>query len=670
MQGGYRLYTQRVAIRGEPMNFPKLERNKVKKITASDFSACDEAENIAFSPDGISLRPALCLSGQIVHESNMTKANEFKLTSAVVFSGGKYNRLTAHYNALGSYSYKYSFSLVSVMGEVTKAGSIEYSVGSDGVIRIPQSINCFSANAVKGIGIFAFIALDTSNEEYSQFEVYELSTDLKSWLKIKEKEMYIPTYYINGRGNLYNLFEDDLEKPEYVESLNLLNGICNCYFTTDGFSNCFYLPIKSAIHKDAHITAELTADTDTTLHFTFPKNTFVSNSVEYNGVTVSLAYNGGFLQIIGSSGYLPQRIYNKDNNLKVTIKHETEQQYDYKAKMTKANFYQLCPEGSQAVLSANSKYASLTLVSHPNNPLYFPESLSIKAGNDSAAVVATATIKNKLLIFKEDGIYKADVKKDSFTLKQICSSVGVKWGSTVAESENYVIFMGADNRVYAVMPDDTVKDISGRIYNITSTIFYPNTVFSVLSRGRYIIYIDNVAFALDIKMSDKALDCPVWSVWHYPVNIEFVDGFSVGEDIGYLCKTSINSYYKYYPVMSVNSSEDYYFISRSSVLERVKTPITLRLKTTVSAKDNRYTPKMFRKATLICSSTQGCDVTFINDNGAISKTFGINFSYEENGQKSVRLYPLLRSRECRVEILATGLFNLSAMTLEYYELTE
>lgn len=670
MQGGYRYYSQCIAIRGEAMNFPKLNTKKAKQITVSDFLNSEDTENIAFSKDGVSTRPALYLSGGIVNESDATKQNSFNLTNAVVFNGGKYNRLTVHFCSLGSYTYRYSFSLVTVMGEIAKAGTIEYSSGSDGIIRIPQSVFCFSAKAFKGSGVFAFINLSTNNAEGSQFDIYELSSDFKSWLKVSEEEMYIPTYYINGRGSLYNLFEDDLDKPEYLESLNMLNGICNCYFTTDNFSNNFYLPIKSASYKDAHISAELMVDINTTLYFTFPKNAFVSNNAQYNGHSISLAYNGGFLQIMSSSGYVPQHIYGRPNNFKVTIKHETQEQYNSKAYMTNGSLYQLSNEGSQVVLTGNSKYPSLTFVSYPDNPLYFPENLKINSGNDTSAVKATASFKDKLLIFKEDGIYKADVKKDGVTQKQICSGTGIKWGSSIAANENYVIFMGTDSKFYAIMPDYTVKEISGGMYKYTKLIFYPNTVFSVLSYSRYMLFIDSTAFVLDLKVSDKALNKPIWSRWTYPDDLKFVDGFSVGDDIGYICKTSNEKYVRYYPAMTVDRDEDFYFMDGNFALARKSVFIKSKLKTTFESKDNKCITKIFRKVTLICNSTDEITVTFIGDNGAITKTLGIEMYCDDNEYRSINLYPLLRSRKCTMEIEALYMFNLRGVTVEYYEIAE
>ncbi len=646
------------------MNYPKLNANASEIIRITDF--CDsEAENIEFSEDSVTTRPSVWLSGGTVGEAEETRVNEFCLTNAAVFSGGKYNRLTSLFTALGSYSYRYSFCLVSVMGEVTSAGSIEYSIGADGTVRIPQSIYCFSARCIKGAGIFAFIRLDVSSAEGSVLEAYELSSNLKEWVKIEGDEMYIPTYLLNGRGDYFNLCEDKIPEPEYKESLNMLNGICNCYFTTDGFSSSFHLPIESNASKPEHIRVELLADIDTTLYFTFPENSFVSNSVEYNGQSVSLSCNGKFLRFFGLT---PQRVYGADSNLKITIKHETAENYAKKANMSDARWYQLSSSGSQAVLTGNPKYKSLTLISYPDNPLYFPESLSIYSGNDGTAVTATAQLGGKLFIFKEDAIFKAEIKASKYTLKQICGSVGVRWGSTVKGTDNCVIFMGSDNKVYVLSPDDTVREISQSINRFTKLLYYPNTVFSAVSTKHYMLFADNTAFALNLKMLESKKY--VWSRWVYKSDLDIIDGFSFGENTALLCKTVYGSTIRYYPVMMASTDEDYYFVSRSATLERKKAPISIKMRTPVYNPENAYCLKSFSKAVLSIYSKGEITVSFIGDNGAILRTMGINISCEDDALRLIRLYPLIHSVGCSIEITADGIFTLQGVTLEYYEFTE
>ncbi len=662
------------------MNFPKSEPKAREKIKVRDFSyalskqedraynSVRYAQNVQFTNDGIVTRPSLMATGRILSAVEFTRENSFILTNALIFKDDEYNKLSVQYQALGSYSYSYYFYFTSVTGRLHNAGYIGYSM-ADGLIKIPQNIICFSAKPIKGSGIFAFINIQVNSSEKYIFEVYELNSDLSEWVKHTGDEMYIPTFLSGGRGSSYYRSEYDLPEPEYVEPFNLLNGICNCYFTTDGYSESFYLPVKSATSKSEHIRAELLADRDTTLKFTFPKDTFVSNSVSYNEYTVSLAYNGGFLQIFSQpSGFVPQRIFGTDNNLKVTIKHETEEQYNKKAFMKQCNWYSLCSEGSQAVLTGNTKYPSLTLVSAPDNPLYFPESLAFLSGGDSTRITADAENGNKLLVFKENAIYKAVLTSNKYAVSCLTDKLGTPFGETVGATDKGVFFADSGGKIYVVFSDGTIKEISQSINDLTGVIPSAGSVFCVASNEKYMLFADKTAFVLDLNRSDKKLENPIWSVWQFPLEIDFVGGMLFGEKTSFICKTQDNTTKYYYIAIFSDKSEDYYLSPISTGFQHVPNPIEIKIQTALYRPEEIYAYKVFTKAILYMNGESTVTIGYMRENGDITNTIGINISYEENVPKVIRLYPLIHSRTYAMEILASGKFNLRSLMVEYYEI--
>ncbi len=667
------------------MEFPKLKTPVKKKADIRDFSlglnprdtapynSLLYSENTVFTDEGITARGGIFRTGNMFFRANAARNNNLRLTDAALYINGKYNRLWMLYEALGSFSYRYSFKFLSDEGLVTDAGVIDLPLGSDGVVRMPVSVLCVSGKAARGCGVFVFLTLQTSQSEGYNFEVYELSNDFKSWIFIDNNELYIPTYYINGRGNYHYRSEEDLPEPKYNEALNLLGGTCNCFFTTDGVSDAFYLPIAANTELEDYMKVELSANLDTVLNFTFQKGSRVSNTVKYGEYEVYLSYNGGFLQLRSqTNNYIAQRIYGRNNNLKVTVRHETNEQLKMRALMSVCSWHNLSEEGSQLVLTGNSLYNELVLVSAPNNPLYFPEDFAVYCGKGNQKITAAVPLENSMLIFKENEIYALSVRSKKPIITKIFDGLGTQNGASVKSDMKSVIFLGSDNKIYAVTHNFAVREVSAPIDSYISPVTRSDRVFAIFFDNEYLLLCDNIAFNLNLKRSGSDFKTPVWNIWRFPEDMQLIDGFdNCGKKIFIGSAATVSEVNYYIADMSMRQ-KDVYYIKRSngSAAQSVTANIGILIKTALYNPSEQYTKKTFTKAVLYMNSVGETRVSFINEKGDIIKTQGINITYEGKTLKPVRLYPLVHSLRCGIQIEGECDLTLRAMQLEYYEMSE
>ena len=126
---------------------------------------------------------------------------------------------------------------------------ILFNRSSENSFFVPKTICLFKAQRKGGCGIYIFCTSENYaiNNYYEDYLVFELDENMQSWNRLFETDYYIPTVYYNGRGNHFSesAVKDDpiYEKPSELEPQNLLTGYFYSYFSTDGSSSSFQLPI-------------------------------------------------------------------------------------------------------------------------------------------------------------------------------------------------------------------------------------------------------------------------------------------------------------------------------------------------------------------------------------------------------------------------------------------
>lgn len=646
------------------MLFPKLKTPNKKNFKVDNYIF---GQNTVFENGVIKTRNAIKPTGEVLYEKNANHTQSFTLTDAVYFKNNRYNRLCVHYDMLGSFNYRYDFKLISFTGVVTPAGQIEILRTSDAVKK-PLSIICFSATSTKGCGIYASINFEHSELGYA-YEIYELNSDLNSWVLLTEEDIYIPLYMKNGRGTRYLMSEEKLPDPEYPEELNMLGGICRCSYTTDGVSQNYYLPVESEISNDEHIKVVYYVGGNTEFEFIFQKNTHVSNEVNYMGYNISLAYNNGYIQFQSTpSGFAPEKSPGIDNNLNVYVKHEKQEDYNKKAYMTKAFVMSLAADGEQVVLIGNKKYPSLVLISKPSNPLYFPKNLCLNVGSHSEEVVSAAGVRGKLVLFKQGSVYLVKFNGDKCSTEVLTHNFGCPEPNSVRSVDNAVIFVGNDSKIYAVMSEGSIKEISADINDSIEDFKFVTQVGSLVSSSRYILFADKTAYCLDLKRSDLKQNNFKWNIWNFPPQMLLCDAFEYADRTVFICSTQNDVIKKYYISSFAEERRDEFYAEYEYFDEVSEESIITSINTGLINPDNSFSHKMIERAIFYLNNNGYIETQFLDDKGDIIKNSGINISYRKEGRKPVRVYPLFPSVQFRVKLRSEAPMEFEGIEFEYYNL--
>ena len=571
---------------------------------------------------------------------------------------------------LGSFNYRYEFKLLSLTGAVTSAGTIEILYATENAAKKPLSMICFSATSTKGSGIYAVINFEHSELGFV-YEIYELSSSLDEWTKLDENDIYIPLYMKNGRGTRYLMSEEKLPDPEYPEELNMLGGICRCSYTTDGVSQNYLLPIESEISNDEHIKVVYYVGGNTEFEFIFQKNTHVSNKVNYMGYNISLAYNNGYIQFQSTpSGFIPDKSPGIDNNLNVYVKHERPGDYEKKAFMTKAAVMSLAGEGEQVVLTGNKKHPSLVFISAPSNPLYFPKSLCLNVGSHSEGVVNVAALRNKLILFKEGSVYSVKISGNKCQTEVLSHNFGCPEPASVRSVDNAVIFVGNDSKIYAVLPDGVIREISDDINDYIEDFKFIERVGSLVSSSRYILFADRTAYCLDLQNSDLKQNKFRWDIWTFPPQMRLCDAFEYAGRTVFICSTQNDVTKKYYVCSLTEDATDEFYTEYEYFGELQSEPIITAIRSGLINPDNSFAQKMIERAIFYIDNNAFIKTEFLDDKGDIIKSSGINISYRKKGKKPVRLYPLFPAIQFSVNLESDAPIEFGGIEFQYYKVGE
>lgn len=646
------------------MLFPKSKTSKKKNFLLESFGVC---QNTVYDNGIIKTRKGIMPSDEILFQTGYTTENKFTLTEAVLFKNKRYNRLCVHMLALGGFRYRYDFRLVSETGAITEIAMIEIAENENG-LRKPLNIFCFSAGATKGCGIYSFIDILHSGDKY-ELEIYELSKDLNEWIKLSESDIYIPDYLKNGRGADYLLSSEKLPEPQISEPLNMLGGVCRCSYTTDGHSRSFYLPVSSRDDKSDYIRVTYVADTFRTFEFSIPKNYSYSNSIDYDGYEIHLTYDNGFLRFDSSPyGFIPSRISGVNNNLKVLIKHDTVLDYEKDEFMRKASVMSLGGPGEQVVLTGNKKHPSLVMVSSPANPLYYPQSLSFNVGTDEDAVIGSVSVKNKLALFKDGSIYMAEIKNSKYSLSLISNNLGCFEAESVRSVGNAAMFVGNDSKIYALLSNGTIKEISAGIGEYLNDFKYVEQTCSSVSSGKYILFADTIAYCLDLNRSDAAFDKPVWDIWSLPAQMMLCGFFQHADRMVVLACTRDDTYKRYYICTFSGETVDSFYESYSYDMQLKEVPVYTTVKTGLINPDKSFSHKMLERVVFYVKSKGIVITKFHDDKGDIIKSSCINISYEKSGRKPIRLYPFMPAVQFGIMLQTELPLELEGIEFNYYNL--
>lgn len=658
------------------MKFPKIRFSAREKQGFSDFS-CQDAEgknsfiegavNTEYRGGAVRTRRSFVATGDVVCTATDASTQSFVFTGALWRTDSGVSELTYLLKRNDDNSRTINFFFFGADGNVESAGKIDYLPTNGINRRQPESLVCFSSVPKYGTGIYAFIKVYNLEINDYELDIYELASEDARWILISDSDFYVPTHLWGGRGDSWNLCETSLAEPEIREPLNMLGGVCDCYFTTDGVSFNYPFPeMGYDIETDGYITADVRLDRETLLTFKINKHSIVSNAQTYGGKSIEMVFTGDSIYFIsGTEHYIMPRYYSKSNNMRVRVVHSTAEEKRWFTDVHTAVTHSFGTGGDRLILANGVSSLAGIAVSAENNPFYFPKDNFIPLG-DGAKITAACQNGKELLIFKSTEIYKLAVSGGRLKTERLTGEIGAVNLRTVKSVGAVCCFIGNDNKPYAVYGD--------KVYPLAcalgeyAELFNNEKAFACTSFNKYMVFAGKNALILELSGGAEALKKPRWNVWSFPFNSSFVGSISYGDDCTVIGVSNAAGVTYYYVARLENESGDLCYPYASVRFERMLYPIKTSIKTAPFRLKNG---EFFSLDALELSATGRGDigVSIYDQSGDIKRRSDININ---NGRKGcpIRLLPFMRARECCVELESEGQIELREIAFGYHKLYE
>lgn len=563
------------------MIYPTKSFSKKKRIGVKNFSGgvnlrelpngvednqCSKIKNMWFKDGVLKNRPAMRIDeNKKLFDDETTRAfwHEFKIFGAQITPESQVSRLvmlSENYDSL----IRYKFFIVDKDGSVKNAASIDFNRTSFDMFSIPHVNNVFYEESKTGSGIFMMITMynyESSNSN-ARVNFYELSSDYSVWNNVTKEKLYVPTVYINGRGNNYGVLLENLytESPKFVESLSMLTGEFKTYFGSDSVSHTFTLPINRLDNND--VTCKLNYLGEEYFWRVGPYETY-SQPVEILNEEIKMMVDreGGKITFYSGNTPFALPMYNY-NNMEIRA-FKTDKTYIESLKNSKV----FCEYNSRTFISGFINDANAVYYSEESNPFYFPRRNKLHLGS-AVQGVTTLCVHEKLLIaFKESKTYSIFCKKvGSYNIEEIISNteekpavakvsvdvlseeMGCDCVNTILNCGNHLVWLSSTGKVCTIIVSNQYS--KGNVYELSINIedflrgrgedSLKNAV-ACIKNGYYVIFIDNIAVAMDYNVKgfryvstctdQKSANRNIyWYLWEFDEKTRVMNAFSHFDD--------------------------------------------------------------------------------------------------------------------------------------------
>ena len=475
---------------------------------------------------------------------------EYRLTLTEVHIEGQYFRIATATACVTESNYFVYVYLVAEDGSVRNIGNMHFGRTSGSVFFVPENITFYAGKAQNGAGIFALVTLvNMIGFTERSYSIYEITADLTAWENVYD--YYIPTVYINGRGNGYELAHQlDIAftgVPKELEALNMLNGRFYAYYSSDSYSSSFRLPF-SQLSEETLFCRVYTASQSYTEWCIY--GGVNSDTVSFLGSQVRLQVDrekGVITFYVGSSEFaVPQMSGYKENNIRIFAKKDI--QNSFKRVVSCKYSTSL---SSKTVFSGGNEGSELYFARY-DNPLYFPYIMGNQAGSPSSSITALTAFQNKVIAFKENEMYTVEISdetalnttnmlidnpatfytKAKFKIKSISGTVGCKNESSVTMLNGSIIWQSSSGDICSFSGGD-ITVLSDNISQILKELDHI-TGIAVAFREYYLLCLGTKAFIMEFTSSKTN----VWYIWEFPKECEIIGGFNHNGGIVLVCRSN------------------------------------------------------------------------------------------------------------------------------------
>lgn len=571
------------------MKYSSLQHTGVRKFNIGELGGgvnlydlpCNAADNqlthcrnIWYDGGLLKTRPGLNGGTDNILRQSLSKGEEYNyfLTDTVFYVNGEYKQIAVeNYCEDDSRIYIYIYFIGSDKG-ITSAGSLLFNRVTSDIFYSPINMLFYVGKPTNGGGLYFMLTMENiydCNDRYC--EIYEISTLLNSWSKVNN--YYIPTVYINGRGNCYEKAKATnqafTDEPLVLESPNILNGRFHAYFTSDGYSSSFRLPFSYISGADVICRVYLTL-TDYVEWHVLSDQTYDTKQFYTANIRFTIDREKGVAYFTDSEGEFPipmMSLYH-ENNIRITAYKKIKNGFNDVASS------KYCTAVNSKILFVGGSNGNTAYCASFSNPLYFPQDATVEVGASDRPVTALAIQDSHIIAYKQSEIYAIKLingnvlntnslladndsvfcSSDKMNVLLISNSIGCENARTVGVCGNQTVWLGNDGNIY------TLKSVSSReIYEISKPIrpYLQKTnksrllsAFSVAGNSHYLLIIGEKAVIMEYTLRDlkgqsgkSSSDTSAgikWYTWNFPVDISLVGGMSNSGTMQFLCRGKDN----------------------------------------------------------------------------------------------------------------------------------
>ncbi len=658
---------------------------------------CSKINNMWYKNGCLENRPAININeNNKLYDVDSSHAffTEFHIFDSKIAPSEEFSRLAMLKESFDS-MVRLKFFLIDSKGNTQPVAGLDFTRTSFNLFTQPH-VNCAFYNpGGLGSGIYIMMTMYNyeSQESYANVRFYELSSDHSVWNDVSEEKLYIPTVYVNGRGNNYGAVSDSLELPEptFAEPRSMLTGAFKCCFTGDGISNYFRLPFNKLDNET--ITCRLNLGNQSAVWTVAPWET-VSNvqSVEGSNIEMWVDRAEGSVNFRCNSSSAAVPLSNL-NALEITA-YKTE--FSFLEALKRSACY--CEFASRIFIGGLEGEINGVYFSAQSNPFYFPQQNKLYLGSAAQKVTALCVHSKLLIAFKDSKTYSITSKSvEEYNLENLLAGsekipslskvsydtlseeMGCDCVKTIMNCGNHLVWLNSRGAVCTIVVSNQYS--KGNVYELSLNIesFLKEMDEENLKRavactkdGYYIIFIGNKAVAMDYtakgfrfvatcsdqKKTSRGI---YWYIWEFPEEIRYENAFSLGSTTVLICFRIDNDCY-WYGTATLLGSEDCVPIGYFDSLSINKAQIQCLIKTKNFDFDEMGINKFLKKAYLSIKNGGMVSVS-LYDSDELKDKKELAFSGEQIVTKE--LYFLnARCREIALSICATGETKICSIQLE------
>ena len=508
-----------------------------------------------------------------------------------------------------------------------------------------------------------------------------VAEDFKEWNRVYN--FYIPTLYINGRGNRYEESKAAgfayTGTPKFLESQNMLTDRFKAYYTSDGYSSCFRLPFTD-LDKDTVQCRVYKNSTEYTDWLIMEGQSSVTAIFDNLEITLSVDRKKGMLNFTNYAGDYSVPVMSRyhENNICVTAAKTVKNGIENAVSST------CCAVNGSRIVFSGGKDKGRVISVRAENPLYFPCDSSYKiVGEDG--VYALLNTKNGILAFRKNEIYALTLKNgtainsnslladddsvfynsDSFTAKRISDNKGLLNKYACIPCGNYILWLGSDRAVYAVNISSyeitkLSEAVDGFFDNLSESEV--ENIFAVQNGNRYLLLIGRKAVIMDY--GNGGLSEPAWYFWSFP-NTKVLGGFSSS---GELCVFCTGTDGRVFYTAKLSGAEDTDISINNNAPEIKKQFVPSKAETKSFDFGNISLKKLIDSISLSVAANSKLEI-FINGRRFDSLNLGEpDIDYTCGTLKSVRLLPHLSPvKSLQLKLCSNSAFSLGELIINYRE---